>query len=223
MRKRSAEDFKSSLSVYFRLAVKVSGRIHRCVASSVCVLTEKENVRRKNVHKYSRWLEFHAPTIITGRSHSFAHCYGFTLFRNICTDFLLYEICSSILVPLRHSFVCKMIYSVIAIKLSVKGSIYLFRISCDRVENRIFFLLKWYLHHFFHCFCRLACSFCVSIALCVCVGLGLYNVCAAHHCFRITDLKWCTNNLTIVFFFLVCVCFLLIFASIGIITIVTTL
>lgn len=58
-----------------------------------------------------------------------------------------------------------------------------------------------------HCHCRMV--FGVSMALCLCVCLALYNVCTAHHCFRITDLKWCTNNLAIVFILL------LIFASIG--------
>lgn len=123
-----------------------------------------------------------------------------------CTRFVL-----AFLVPLRHTFVYKMIYSVVAIKLTSKTLCFIF---CTIESTTIHSVhsptwtsleniyacssLKWFLHH-----CRLACSFCVSVALrsCVCVCLGLYNnVCTAHHCFRITDLKWCTNNLTIVFF-----------------------
>lgn len=77
------------------------------------------------------------------------------------------------------------------------NEVYLFHISDEMylLVLRIF-RLEWLFRH-------LAAPW---IRVCVCMySLFLHRT----HCFRITDLKWCTNYLTIVFFF---VCFVYIFA-----------
>lgn len=100
-----------------------------------------------------------------------------------------------------------MIYSDIAIKWSPRiclmnmkktwHILYEVDLSSMKLLDTENVLLKWLLRHFtaFTCFVRL---FIRSVARHRVWLIILSDFASAPHCFRITDLKWCTNNLTIV-------------------------